>query len=258
MLDFTGVAFFDNQPNKVERADADMMPGFVLSNGIDANGRLIGFVCTGEPLGPDGGTLFLDEEGVDRSANARLLAAGHVYPAFYSTLPASLRTHLGDVSRQAREEKLGLWPRATGDRGSAATVDGLAGLQELVLWPKLFRRLVPFLATGAPSLDGFDAWLRQDPVNRDDALFLLERGEAGNLHDVITAAGREIALNAWPEDFIIGPDPAPPVPPQPPARPATGDVLIVAARPGRLYTRSSQGGPHHSLRPLASLPAAAR
>jgi hypothetical protein len=39
---------------------------------------------------------------------------------------------------------------------------------------------VPYLATGATSFDGFDAWLRADPVNRDDALFLLDRLEAGN------------------------------------------------------------------------------
>jgi hypothetical protein len=100
------------------------------------------------------------------------------------------------------------------------------------MWPKLFRRLVPFLATGAADLNGFDAWLREDPVNRDDALFLLDRLEHGNLHDVITASGHTIQLTVWPEDFIIGPDPAPgggggtggtAV--------SAGDVLIVAALP---------------------------
>ncbi|GGN33762.1 hypothetical protein GCM10011578_073830 [Streptomyces fuscichromogenes] len=73
--------------------------------------------------------------------------------------------------------------------------------------PKLFRRIVPCLVAGATDVNGFDAWLRSDPVHRDDPLFLLDRGEYGNLHDVIEAAGQDIQLTLWPEDFIISPTP---------------------------------------------------
>src|SRR6478672_4153443 len=38
-LGFTNVVFFADQPNKVASADADELRGYVLSNGIDANGR---------------------------------------------------------------------------------------------------------------------------------------------------------------------------------------------------------------------------
>lgn len=37
--------------------------------------------------------MFVDDALVDLSANAALLAAGHAYPAFYVTVPASLRSH---------------------------------------------------------------------------------------------------------------------------------------------------------------------
>ncbi|MFJ3791342.1 thermonuclease family protein [Kitasatospora sp. NPDC090091] len=209
LLGFTNVVFFDDQPNKVQSADQDSIRGHVLSNGIDANGRLIGFVYKGEPTEPDGTPVFLDDARVDLSANAVQLTEGNAYPAFYATLPATLRTHLADVSRSARAAKVGLWPRSKADPNGKATVPDLAALQQLVMWPKLFRRLVPFLATGAPDLTGFDAWLRQDPVHRDDPIFLLDRGEHGNLHDVIEAVGHDIQLTVWPEDFIISPDPAP-------------------------------------------------
>jgi hypothetical protein len=75
------------------------------------------------------------------------------------------------------------------------------------LWPKLFRRLVPYLATGADDFDGFDAWLRADPVDRDDELFMLDRAEPANLHDVVRATGDTVQLTVWPEEFIIRPDP---------------------------------------------------
>ncbi|MEU5860328.1 lamin tail domain-containing protein [Nonomuraea sp. NPDC047529] len=236
LLGFTNVRFFDDLPNKVRSADQDELRGHVLSNGIDANGRLIGFAFPGEHPGPDGLAVFLDEALVDTSANARLLAAGLTYPAFYATLPATLRAHLAGVSRAARAQAspTGIWPRSAADPDGPAEVGSLDALTGLVMWPKLFRRLVPYLATGAADLDGFDAWLRADPVNRDDAVFLLDRLEHGNLHDVIRASGTRIQLTAWPEDFVISPDPAPPGATVEPHPPSTGDVLIVAALPDPL------------------------
>ena len=230
-LGFTNVQFFADLPNVVQSADQDSLRGHVLSNGIDANGRMIGFVYPGEPPGPDGGTVFLDDPLVDRSINAALLAAGLVYPAFYATLPATLRTHLAGTSRAARAAGAGLWPRSAADPNGAATVLDLSGLEQLVCWPKLFRRMVPYLATGASTLDGLDAWLRADPVNRDDSLFLLDRLENGRMHDVIRAEGNYLQLTVWPEDFIIDPDPAPPGTPVEPTPMHEGDVMMLAALP---------------------------
>lgn len=116
-LGFTNVTFFPDLPNKVQSADQDALRGHVLSNGIDANGRLIAFAYPGDHQGPDGASVFVDQALVDQSVNAALLAAGLVYPAFYATLPATLRTHLAEVSRAARaaQSPAGLWPRSTAD-----------------------------------------------------------------------------------------------------------------------------------------------
>jgi hypothetical protein len=208
-LGFTNVRFFADLPNKVESADQDSIRGHVLSNGIDANGRVIGFVYPGDPTAADGSTVFVDEALVDASVNSVLLGRGLVYPAFYGTLPASLRHHLAAASRAARaaQPPSGIWSRAAGDPDGPAEVGDLTQLQTLVLWPKLFRRIVPYLAAGFDGFDEFDAWLRADPVHRDDALFLLDRLEPGNMHDVVHGAGDEIQLTAWPEDFVIEPDP---------------------------------------------------
>jgi endonuclease YncB( thermonuclease family) len=206
-LGFTGVVFWADQPNKVESADQDRVRGHVLSNGIDANGRMIGFVHPGDAPEPDGTVVFLEPTRADESVNARLLAAGLAYPAFYTTLPAQLRTRFAEHSRAARAARTGLWPRSTADPDGAARIADLAALEQLVVWPKLFRRLVPYLAAGLGDLDGFDAWLRADPVDRDDELFLLDRAEPANLHDIVRASGDSVQLTMWPEDFIIRPDP---------------------------------------------------
>jgi endonuclease YncB( thermonuclease family) len=206
-LGFTGVTFFPELPNTVESADQDRVRGHVLSNGIDANGRMIGFVEPGDAAEPDGTQVFLDDTRARRSVNAALLAAGLAYPALYSTLPASLRAEFAQTAREARAAGAGLWPRATADPDGPANIAGRAVLEALVLWPKLFRRLVPYLAEGANGFDGFDAWLRADPVNRDDQIVLVGRTEPSRLHDVVEAAGDHVQLTAWPEDFVITPDP---------------------------------------------------
>ena len=101
-LGFTGVTFVPDVPNNVDHTDQDSVRGHVLSNGIDANGRMIGFIYKGVPAEPDGGQVFLDNPRVDTSVHATLLTAGPTYPVFYDTLPADLRAHLADVSRAAR------------------------------------------------------------------------------------------------------------------------------------------------------------
>ena len=132
-LGFTNVTFFADLPNKVRSADQDEIRGHVLSNAIDANGRLIGFVYAGEASGPDGSAVFLESPQLDRSVNAALLEAGLAYPTFYTTLPASLRSHLGGISRAARAAGNGIWPQATADPDGAATVVDLAAAEKLVM-----------------------------------------------------------------------------------------------------------------------------
>ena len=57
-LGFSNIVFFSDLPNKVQSADQDSLRGHVLSNGIDANGRMIGFVYPGEPTQPDGADVL--------------------------------------------------------------------------------------------------------------------------------------------------------------------------------------------------------
>ena len=157
------MTFFPELPNTVESADQDRVRGHVLSNGIDANGRVIGFVEPGDAAEPDGAQVFLDEPRARRTVNAALLADGLVYAALYSTLPASLRAEFAQTARAARAAGAGLWPRATADPDGPAQIADRAALETLVLWPKLFRRLVPYLAEGADGFDGFDALAARRP-----------------------------------------------------------------------------------------------
>ena len=85
---------------------------------------------------------------------------------------------------------------------NGATVTSLEALNEqLVILPKLFRRLVDYLALGAGdnSLDGFLAFL----ASRDDRLFVIPDGHATGLDNITRVEGQTVRLLQPPEELIF-------------------------------------------------------
>lgn len=203
---FTNVRFFPDLPNNVESVDVNPLPGYVIANGIEANGRLLGLVYTGAPAEPDGSPIFVDGALLDRSVNASLVASGLAYMEPYDTMPISLVNHFRGVIATARQGGAGFFPTENIGKGKSATISDLATLQNLVMWPKLFRRLAAYFAEGHAGLDAFDGWIREDAVHRDDSL-RLPSGEKGNMHDAYVISGNSMTLAFNPEDLLIAPDP---------------------------------------------------
>jgi endonuclease YncB( thermonuclease family) len=235
LMGFGAVTFLPTNPNKVATVEHHPVPGYVLSNGIDGNGRVIGFVQPGPPPFPDGAVVRIDGDQVDASVSAALLAEGLGYPIFYSSLPADLREHLRPSVERARAARIGLWASSSGDpSGRPAAVRDLAALEAAVIWPKLYRRLHEFFASGRRDLTVFDGWLRG---TKDDRIMVLEAGvpgrllpgELGHLHDVVTvdAAAGTVRLELHPEQFVILEGTAEPSEPTVPV--VLSDLRIVAA-----------------------------
>jgi hypothetical protein len=206
LLGFTGVKFFADLPNVVESVDRDPMPGYVIANGIESNGRLLGLLFSGASTGHDGEKMFVDESMLSKSGNAKLVEAGLAYVEPYDTMPISLVQVLRSIITEARGSGKGMWPSESVNTEISSEILSLSALQELVMWPKLFRRLDAYFGEGHSGLAGFDAWMRDDKVRRDDSLRLPD-GEAGNMHDTYTITGSRLELNFRPEDLLIVPDP---------------------------------------------------
>jgi hypothetical protein len=73
--------------------------------------------------------------------------------------------------------------------------------EQIVILPKLFRRLIDYLAldNGDPSLDGFTAFL----TARDDRLFVISEADATSLDNITTITGQTLKLTHPPEDLIF-------------------------------------------------------
>jgi hypothetical protein len=85
---------------------------------------------------------------------------------------------------------------------SGAVITSLEALNEqLVILPKLFRRLVDYLALGAGdiSLAGFLAFL----ASRDDRLFVVPDGHATGLDNISQVEGQTVRLLHPPQELIF-------------------------------------------------------
>jgi len=211
VLGFKNVKFFADQPNKVESVDVNPLPGHVIANGIEANGTLLGLVYAGTTNLHDGDKPFVEAALLDKSVNAKLVVAGLVYVEPYDTMPLALVKHLRGVIAHARQTRAGLFAAEDVNTNRAAAIADLPTLEELVMWPKLFRRLFAFFSEGHQGLGQFEDWIREDPIHRDDSLRLPD-GEKGNMHDAFEIDGNSLKLAFNPEDLLIAPDPKPMMP----------------------------------------------
>ncbi|MDQ3186703.1 MAG: thermonuclease family protein [Pseudomonadota bacterium] len=211
LLGFRKVVFFTDQPNKVQSVEKNPLPGYVIANGIEANGRLLGLAYSGTSGGAsdltDGEKIFVDEDLQSQSVNAKLVEAGLSYVEPYDTMPLSLIAHLRKLIAGARSMPgKGFWTHEDVNTRKEVQIGDFAKLETLVLWPKLFRRLATYFSEGNSGLAQFDTWVRKDPIHRDDALRLPD-GEKGNMHNTYIISGDSLKLQFNPEELLIEPDP---------------------------------------------------
>ncbi len=82
------------------------------------------------------------------------------------------------------------------------TINALADLtDQLVILPKLFRRLAEYfaLSAGSVSLDGFAAFLS----SHDDRLYVISDAHATGFDNVITVDGQSVRLGKDITDLIF-------------------------------------------------------
>src|SRR3954451_13101574 len=151
LLDLLGFAHVERDAHgTVTAADPDRRPGYILTRFADKYGRAVSFAFAGSRDGGTDGPVFLEVPELQGSVNHRLLSAGWVYPTFYSKLFVDLRTELARVAVAAREANSGVWQDDA--TLSGFTVASREQLQDdVVILPKLFRRLADYLTLDQPS-----------------------------------------------------------------------------------------------------------
>jgi endonuclease YncB( thermonuclease family) len=204
LLDLLG--FHDvvrDERNYVTTATPDQTPGYILTRFADKYGRAVAMAYAGNRRGraTDASEVFLDVAELRRSVNYQLLDAGWVYPTFYSKLYVDLRDDLAATTVTARSAQRGVWAEDATLSGFRLTSRKQL-TDELVIMPKLFRRLAEYLTlddTGKVSLAGFPAFL----AAHADRLFTIPAGQATSFDTLIARRGQTLHLTLPPEQIIF-------------------------------------------------------
>jgi endonuclease YncB( thermonuclease family) len=196
LLDSLGIAGVVWEGGVVVAA-RDAVPGYILTRQTERNRRVVAFVYAGRTRRRDGDDVFLDGAMLRDSINYRLLAGGLVYPLFYAGLFHDLRDEFTGAVAAARASGLGLWPCDRTTEGFV--VDSTRDLTDtLVMLPKLFRRLITYMAPDG-AVDGFTDWLADypDPVTR------IRDVHRTHLSAEVGLAGHRLWLRTPPEGLIF-------------------------------------------------------
>lgn len=196
-LGFTKVVQDDNE--KVTSSTPAEVPGYIISKFVDTYGRAVSFVYKGKAPERDGSTVFANAAMLRASANYHLIAQGLAYPTYYSGLYFDLRNELTKAVTAARKGK-GLWPEDQTTQGfEIKKATSLS--EEVVILPKLFRRLSDYLELnqGSLSLAGLDAYLRA----RNDEVVVIDKGQKTGLHFLVEVKGRQARMKQPPENLMF-------------------------------------------------------
>ncbi|KAA9166376.1 thermonuclease family protein [Amycolatopsis acidicola] len=192
-----------DEDGTVTASTPDRVPGHIMTRFADKYGRAVAIAFPGQRSGraADGSEVNLDAKGLRASANYTLLADGLVYPTFYSKLYLDLRQAMSEAAVAAREAGKGVW--ADDVTGTGFRLKSRTQLRdELVILPKLFRRLVDYLGldeSGGVSLAGFADYLD----TRDDRLFTVPAGHATELATLVEVKRQNVRLTVEPEQIVF-------------------------------------------------------
>ncbi len=196
-LGFQKVTRSDSE--KITSATPEEVPGFILTRFADMYGRGVAFAFKGETK-QDGSDIFLDKSLLKKSANYHLLSTGLAYPTFYSKLYPDVRQELSAIAQTARSGNKGLWKEDKTNAGfdleSLETIT-----DEVVILPKLFRRLLGYLAIndGSVALDGLKSYLESS----NDKLIILPDGHVTGFDYVVKVKGQNLKLTQQPENLVF-------------------------------------------------------
>lgn len=197
LLGFTNVV---RSGETVTSATPDAAPGYILTRFADKYGRPVSLAYSGTIDRPDLQLVFTDVDLLRASVNHQLLAEGLVYPTFYSQLYPDLHADLTATADDAKAVKAGVW--ASDATTTGATITTLADLTDnLVIMPKLFRRLAQYfaLSAGDVSLAGFQAFL----ASHNDRLYVISDAHATGFDTVVAVDGQTVRLTHDITDLIF-------------------------------------------------------
>lgn len=196
LLEFLGIEGVKwDEDRKIIVAAKDKNPGFILAKKTDQHGRPLAFVFSGDIDYPDGAEFFLPLDLLFKSANYHSLATGQSYPTYYRGIAPTLRAKMTGAVIKARNNKRGIWQFDVTNKGFRVG-DLFDASKNIVILPKLFRRLIAYLET-SNDLRGF-----KNSLVKSEKVLILPHKEKRLFRDIILQQEDFFRLSELPENLV--------------------------------------------------------
>jgi endonuclease YncB( thermonuclease family) len=192
-LEIDGVKWHEEE-NLILKAQ-DNIEGFILAKKTDQHGRPLGFVFKGKIDVKDGDIFFLPIELFFQSVNYQSLLHGESYPTYYRGLAPTLRKKMTVAVNHARKQKRGVWEFDSTNKGFHVW-DLFDEEKNIVILPKLFRRLVSYVGTNQ-ALEEF-----KHSVVKSEKVLILPAQTKKLFRDIIIQEDTIFKLSELPEDLV--------------------------------------------------------
>jgi endonuclease YncB( thermonuclease family) len=176
----------------------DGKAGFIASATTDNFGRPVSYIFPKNAKLNDGEVMDSSTLPIEDSINFQLAREGLVYPTFYTTTDRVFAEKIRAVVARARKTKRGIWSI---DKTPDFTLLDIRALQEdILLMPKLFRRLVGFF-------DNYSDFgkLEEYMKKQRDNLVLWDGTKKKSMADLMKITGRRIQMTTPVEDILFSP-----------------------------------------------------
>ena len=199
LLEMLGINTVTYSLSLTQIVDADDgKAGFIASATVDNFGRPVSYVFPKSAKLIDGSLMDSSTLPIEDTLNFQLAREGLVYPTFYTTTDRVFAEKIRAVVARARKTKRGIWSI---DKTSDFTLWDIRTLQEdILLMPKLFRRLVGFF-------DGYADFgkLGEYMAKQRDNLVLWDGTKKRSMADLMKISGRRIQMKTPVEDILFSP-----------------------------------------------------
>jgi len=191
---------FDNiqyEKDTVKSSEPHSVPATILTNSLDPFGRPISYLLIDEQAKKikDSSVIPVDDQMLYTTLNINLLSNGFAYHLLYTSTPFPHREYVRKIASTARNLGKGVWKH---DQTSMYKLEDFASIEEVAIYPKLFRRSVDYLKTKEKGFEGDLAdWLRSYKNGAEDDLVLIaERYGPVHLSDLLEQYNNQVVLKA--------------------------------------------------------------
>ncbi|MBN8639701.1 MAG: hypothetical protein J0M07_30570 [Anaerolineae bacterium] len=219
---------------EIKEKHGDAIPGYIVTNDAEKNGRPISWVFAGTTRAEDGKILTTEmlAAGLDVSANYQLLKQGLVYPYFFMTLPAKLRSKLAEAAQIAQREAAAQLEQFKGqpipetfsnlwlyDRAAhGIEIDDLKRItDDFGIYPYLFRKIVKLwyatqmrrywnaLSTNTDVAVQYDTRIDLTKLFEDGNpyLFVISDQDFVRLSEILRVEKGRLTLTKYPYDLVF-------------------------------------------------------